>query len=183
MALVRCQGYGAEVGTALAKGFDLLGGIGPLVRNKSVTVKLNHDAHDVVFEVTDTGIGVPKAQQKQLFTKFYRADNARHVRPDGTGLGIYLAKRVLDDHHAELIFKSKEGEGSTFGFKFPIKSKLATKRVTAPEPKSGNGTPAIGELAAGIGVSAEALKATLMVRTDKPAFVRSELIMDSSCPI
>jgi len=87
----------------------------------TVTVRLSHDGTDVIFEVIDSGIGVPKAAQKSLFTKFYRADNARHVRPDGTGLGIYLAKRVLDDHHAQLIFKSVEGKGSTFGFRFPLK--------------------------------------------------------------
>lgn len=124
-----------------------------------VTVTLEADKHDVIFKVTDTGIGVPKDQQKNLFTKFYRADNARHVRPDGTGLGIYLAKRVMDDHGGELIFHSKEGKGSTFGFKFPLKSKLKMKPVSAPVP-GGETKPAIGELAAGIGVSAETLEAT-----------------------
>jgi signal transduction histidine kinase len=134
----------------------------------NVTVKLSHDAKNVIFEVKDSGIGVPKAQQKQLFAKFFRADNARHVRPDGTGLGIYLAKRVLDDHHAELIFRSKEGEGSTFGFRFPIKSKLSTKRVNAPTPGSEVCTPAIGELAAGVGVSPKVLEATSAAGIEKP---------------
>jgi signal transduction histidine kinase/MFS family permease len=124
-----------------------------------VTVTLEADSKDVTFTVKDTGIGVPKEAQKNLFTKFYRADNARHVRPDGTGLGIYLAKRVIDDHGGEIIFHSKIGEGSTFGFKFPIKSKLKMKRVSAPAPTAA-GTPAIGELAAGIGVAPEALEAT-----------------------
>lgn len=126
-----------------------------------VTVSLDADAHNVIFEVQDTGIGVPKAQQKNLFTKFYRADNARHVRPDGTGLGIYLAKRVMDDHGGEIIFHSTEGKGSTFGFKMPIKAKLKIKRVSAPAPTAGGETkPAIGELAAGIGISPDALEAT-----------------------
>jgi signal transduction histidine kinase len=125
-----------------------------------VTVSLDVDSKDIIFKVDDTGIGVPKAQQGNLFTKFYRADNARHVRPDGTGLGIYLAKRVMDDHGGQIIFHSVEGKGSTFGFKMPLKSKLKMKRVTAPAPGSGGTTPAIGELAAGIGVSAEALEAT-----------------------
>lgn len=135
----------------------------------SVTVTLSHDAKDLIFEVKDTGIGVPKAQQKQLFTKFYRADNARHVRPDGTGLGIYLAKRVLDDHHADLIFKSKEGQGSTFGFKFPLKSKLSTKRVAAPtNGKNEICPPAVGELAAGVGVPPQVLEATSAAGIEKP---------------
>jgi signal transduction histidine kinase len=126
----------------------------------SVTVTLEHDKNDVIFKVTDTGIGVPKEAQKNLFTKFYRADNARHVRPDGTGLGIYLAKRVMDDHHGELIFHSEEGKGSVFGFKLPIKSKIKMQPVTAPAPTGQTVGPAIGELAAGIGVPAETLEAT-----------------------
>lgn len=123
-----------------------------------VTVHLSHDANDVIFEVQDTGIGVPKSQQRNLFTKFFRADNARHVRPDGTGLGIYLAKRVLDDHHGKLIFHSVEGKGSIFGFKLPIKSKLSTKKVKAAVT-SGNGKSAIGELAAGVGKPASEITA------------------------
>lgn len=121
-----------------------------------VTVTLAKEGSEVVFKVEDTGIGVPKEAQKNLFTKFYRADNARHVRPDGTGLGIYLAKKVIDDHNGKIIFRSQEGKGSLFGFRLPIKSKLKTTRVSAPMPNS-NGTPAIGELAAGVGVPATSI--------------------------
>ncbi len=76
---------------------------------------------EVRFEVNDHGIGVPAKQQAQLFTKFFRADNARTQRPDGTGVGLYLAKMVIDGHGGKLIFESKEGQGSTFGFKLPLK--------------------------------------------------------------
>lgn len=131
-----------------------------------VTITLESDGKNVVYKVSDTGIGVPKEQQKNLFTKFYRADNARHVRPDGTGLGIYLAKKVMDDHGGSLIFHSVEGKGSTFGFKFPIHSKLKIKRMAAPAPS--NVGPGIGELAAGIGVPAEALEATQRAGIEAP---------------
>ena len=133
----------------------------------TVTVTLSADKKHVIFEVQDTGIGVPKNQQKNLFTKFYRADNARHVRPDGTGLGIYLAKRVMDDHNGDLIFHSIEGKGSTFGFKIPIKSELKIKRISAPQPGSHN-SPGIGELAAGVGVPVETLEATQAVGIEHP---------------
>lgn len=140
----------------------------------TVTIRLSADKVNVIYEVSDTGIGVPKSQQKNLFTKFYRADNARHVRPDGTGLGIYLAKKVVDDHGGELIFHSTEGKGSTFGFKFPLKSKLKTKMVSAPKPTGPQAGPALGELAAGIGVSAEALAATsLKPEEEKKAVAES----------
>lgn len=72
----------------------------------------------VEFRVEDNGIGVPKEDQKQLFTKFYRAENARHIRPDGTGLGLYMAKQVIEVQDGEIIFNSEEGQGSTFGFRF-----------------------------------------------------------------
>ena len=74
----------------------------------------------VEFKVKDDGIGVSEEDQKQLFTKFYRAENARHVRPDGTGLGLYMAKQVIEAQDGDIIFESEEGEGSTFGFRFRI---------------------------------------------------------------
>jgi len=71
--------------------------------------------------VTDDGIGVPKAEQHNLFNKFYRAGNARKARPDGTGLGLFMAKKVVVAQGGEIIFKSEEGKGSTFGFRFDKK--------------------------------------------------------------
>jgi len=75
-----------------------------------------------VLKVNDNGIGVPSRDKKKMFSKFFRADNAQKTRPDGTGLGLYLVKRVVEDHGGEVIFKSEEGKGSTFGFKLPIKA-------------------------------------------------------------
>lgn len=74
----------------------------------------------VEVRIKDTGIGVPKAEQEQLFTKFFRATNAHKRRPDGTGVGLFLAKKVIDGHGGEIIFESKENQGSTFGFRLPI---------------------------------------------------------------
>lgn len=86
----------------------------------SVTVTLERRGGAVELRVTDTGIGVPKAAQAKLFSKFYRAGNAQTVRPDGTGLGLFLAKRVVEDQGGTIVFESSEGRGSTFGFVFPI---------------------------------------------------------------
>lgn len=72
------------------------------------------------FTVKDAGIGVPKDQQAHLFQKFFRATNARQQRPDGTGVGLFLAKKVVDAHGGDMIFSSVENKGSTFGFKLPI---------------------------------------------------------------
>jgi len=86
-----------------------------------ITVELKQTEESVEFTVTDTGIGVPKADQHHMFTKFYRGSNARKARPDGTGLGIFMAKKVIIAQGGAIIFRSEEGKGSTFGFSFPRK--------------------------------------------------------------
>lgn len=86
----------------------------------TIIVKLHIEDGDAIFEVMDTGIGVPKDAQAHLFTKFFRAVNARKQRPDGTGVGLFLAKKVVTAHHGQVIFRSVEGKGSTFGFRLPL---------------------------------------------------------------
>ncbi len=85
-----------------------------------ITVQLTVTPREAKLEVRDHGIGVPVAQQTKLFTKFFRADNARTQRPDGTGVGLYLAKKVIDGHDGKLVFSSVEDKGSTFGFRLPL---------------------------------------------------------------
>ncbi|HSW80783.1 MAG TPA: HAMP domain-containing sensor histidine kinase, partial [Candidatus Saccharimonas sp.] len=85
-----------------------------------VEVTLVNTGHEIRFEVRDSGIGVPVSEQHKLFTKFFRAENARRVRPDGTGIGLFMAKKVITAHGGSMIFSSKEGQGSTFGFVLPL---------------------------------------------------------------
>ena len=89
----------------------------------TIEVSLKLQGNAAIFTVTDDGIGVPKAEQQHLFTKFYRAGNARKARPDGTGLGLFMAKKVVVAQGGALIFKSTEGKGSTFGFRFNVPKK------------------------------------------------------------
>lgn len=83
----------------------------------TITVVLTHTATTVEFKVIDHGIGVPKAEQHKLFAKFSRASNARKQRPDGTGIGLFMAKKVIVALGGAIIFQSEEGKGSTFGFR------------------------------------------------------------------
>lgn len=92
-----------------------------------ICVCLENKEHTVEFTVVDDGIGVPKSEQHHLFTKFYRAGNARKARPDGTGLGLFMAKKVVIAQGGTIIFKTQEGKGSTFGFSFE-KKKLHTEQ-------------------------------------------------------
>ena len=88
----------------------------------TVTVQLYTTEKNVVFKVKDTGIGVPKEDQHKLFTKFYRAQNAQQARPDGTGIGLFLAKKIITAQGGAILFESRENIGSTFGFSIPIDS-------------------------------------------------------------
>jgi len=88
--------------------------------SSTVEVTLINTGHEIRFEVRDSGIGVPVSEQHKLFTKFFRAENARRVRPDGTGIGLFMAKKVITAHGGSMIFHSKEGQGSTFGFVLPL---------------------------------------------------------------
>lgn len=86
----------------------------------TITVTVITTKKEVLFAVKDTGIGVPKAEQAHVFGKFYRASNARHIRPDGTGIGLYMAKKVITAQGGSIIFKTVQDKGSTFGFSFPL---------------------------------------------------------------
>lgn len=94
--------------------------------SSKITVSLKVSGDWAEFKVKDTGIGVPKEQQERLFNKFFRATNARQQRPDGTGVGLFLAKKVIDAHEGEIIFSSTENKGSTFGFRLPIEKLRAS---------------------------------------------------------
>ncbi|HSH31451.1 MAG TPA: ATP-binding protein [Candidatus Saccharimonadales bacterium] len=105
-------------------------------RAGGVYVSLEVDRDQVRLKVKDTGIGVPQAARHKLFTKFFRADNAQAARPDGTGLGLYLAKRVVEDQGGSIIFDSVEGQGSTFGFEMPL-GRPQPSLSPAPHPPGG----------------------------------------------
>lgn len=85
-----------------------------------ITIQLYATADEIIFKVIDTGIGVPRKEQHKLFTKFYRAGNAKKARPDGTGLGLFMAQKIIVEQQGAIIFESTENKGSTFGFRFPL---------------------------------------------------------------
>jgi signal transduction histidine kinase len=94
-----------------------------------IKVNLINTEASVELRIKDNGMGVPRSEQHHLFTKFYRATNARKARPDGTGLGLFMAKKIVIAEGGAIVFDSQEGKGSTFGFIFPKSNELST----APE--------------------------------------------------
>lgn len=93
-----------------------------------VTVSLEIDKKGIKFLVKDSGIGIPKDQQNRLFTKFFRGANAIRIETEGSGLGLFISKNIIDAHGGKTGFESEEGRGSTFYFTLPFKTKKRTAK-------------------------------------------------------
>ncbi len=87
----------------------------------SVNVRLVANDDLVMFEVEDSGLGIPAEQQARLFQPFFRAENAKASKIEGTGLGLNLVKNIVERHGGAMYFDSQLNQGSRFGFKLPIK--------------------------------------------------------------
>lgn len=85
-----------------------------------VTVVLKYGKKEIEFSVKDTGVGIPKDQQDRIFTKFFRGANVIRMETEGSGLGLFIAKNVIEAHGGKTWFESIEGKGSTFYFTLPI---------------------------------------------------------------
>ena len=75
---------------------------------------------EVVFTVSDTGIGIPRTDQSRIFERFYRVDAARSREAGGTGLGLAIAKHLIEAHGGRIWVESEIGKGSHFHFSVPI---------------------------------------------------------------
>ena len=85
-----------------------------------VVISVRHSGDKVVVSVQDHGMGITRDDQKQLFTKFYRIDNALTREIGGTGLGLSICKSIIELHGGKVWVRSKMGEGSTFSFSLPV---------------------------------------------------------------
>ena len=84
----------------------------------SVAVRVEHSF--LVLSVSDTGCGIPGAEQSKIFQKFFRSSNVANSPIKGTGLGLYMVKRILDQSGGSIRFESKEHEGTTFYVSIPL---------------------------------------------------------------
>lgn len=85
-----------------------------------IIVKTKEDNSNFYFEIRDTGIGIPKSKQDLIFKKFKRSEIAMQMYSGGIGLGLYIAKNIIEQHRGQIWFESEEGKGTTFYFILPI---------------------------------------------------------------
>jgi two-component system sensor histidine kinase VicK len=78
------------------------------------------DEKYVMISVADTGYGIPKSQEGKIFSKLFRADNVREKETDGTGLGLYLVKSIVEASGGAVWFVSEENKGTTFYIIIPL---------------------------------------------------------------
>ncbi len=75
---------------------------------------------EIELAVKDTGVGIPKDQQERLFSKFFRAANVIRMETEGSGLGLFICRNIINAHKGKVWFNSEEGKGSVFYFSLPI---------------------------------------------------------------
>lgn len=100
--------------------------------NGEIKISLKKEKDDIILTVSDTGVGIPKKQQKKIFTKLFRADNVQAADTEGTGLGLYIVKSIIDNVSGKIWFKSEENKGTTFFVKLPakgMKKRVGSRRL------------------------------------------------------
>lgn len=89
-----------------------------------INIYLAKKGEDIVVAVKDMGIGISQKERDKIFLKFFRGDRALKIDTEGKGLGLFIAKSIIEEHGGSVWFESKEGFGSTFFFSLPIKEKF-----------------------------------------------------------
>lgn len=85
----------------------------------NIEISLSSQKENILFKITDSGIGIPMADQSKIFTKLFRGSNVKKVDPSGLGLGLYLVKLIIDLKGGKIWFDSNEDKGTTFFVEFP----------------------------------------------------------------
>jgi signal transduction histidine kinase len=96
-----------------------------------IEIKLVRKGDFMVFSIKDNGVGIPLEQHGRVFDKFFRSDNVVKYQTEGTGLGLYISKNIIEQLKGKIWFDSVEGLGSIFSFSVPVNKK--NKKLTTKE--------------------------------------------------
>ena len=88
-------------------------------KEKKISLRLLIETGNTILEVTDEGEGIADEEKKNVFKKFYRIGSEQTRKTQGTGLGLYLSKKIAEDHKASIILKDNQPNGSKFIVQFP----------------------------------------------------------------
>lgn len=110
------------MGMALANLID--NGIKYNIKNGEVKITAGPDANPgfIRVDVSDTGVGIPQDGLSKIFQKFYRGSNVVQMEPNGSGLGLYIAKNIIEGHGGKIAVESQLGRGTHFSIILPISS-------------------------------------------------------------
>ncbi|MBI4101503.1 MAG: PAS domain S-box protein [Candidatus Nealsonbacteria bacterium] len=90
-----------------------------------ITISLRAEKKEIEFSIRDTGVGIPEDQKARVFSKFFRASNVIRMETEGSGLGLFITKNIIEAHGGKVWFESKEGQGTNFYFTLPVKEEFA----------------------------------------------------------
>ena len=89
--------------------------------NGMVKISLGSDGENAIINVVDSGNGIPAEELKNLFKKFFRGTNAEQLEPNGSGLGLFITKNIIDRHGGKIYAESQQGRGTMFKLLIPLK--------------------------------------------------------------
>jgi two-component system phosphate regulon sensor histidine kinase PhoR len=107
-----------------------------------VGVSVECEGTMAVLRVSDTGIGIPEGEQKEMFNRFFRASNAVELSIPGSGLGLAIVRTIVANHHGELEVTSHQGTGTTVTVRIPLITSRGARQMVPDMPVAGGGWPA-----------------------------------------